>query len=68
MTTIGIVSLCGIIAAFVVFAVVLAWGDYQTRGITHPQPDAKPSEGFKMLKGAAEFSSAKAQSAPATIK
>lgn len=32
----GIVSLSIIIGAFVLFAAVLAWGDYQTRGISHP--------------------------------
>jgi len=36
MSTVEIVSLSGIIMAFVVFAVVLAWGDYQTRHIKHP--------------------------------
>jgi hypothetical protein len=33
MSTIGFICLSGIIAAFVVFAVVLAWGDYQTRSL-----------------------------------
>jgi uncharacterized protein HemX len=34
MTTAQIVSLSVIVAAFVLFAAVLAWGDYQTRHIT----------------------------------
>ena len=36
MSIVGIVCLSAIIGAFVLFAVVLAWGDYQTRDITHP--------------------------------
>ena len=36
MSTLRIVCLSGIIVAFVLFAAVLAWGDYQTRDITHP--------------------------------
>ena len=35
MSTLGIVCLSAIVGAFVLFAVVLAWGDYQTRHITH---------------------------------
>jgi hypothetical protein len=38
-----IVSLSAIIGAFLVFASVLAWGDYQTRGITHA-PKARPRQ------------------------
>ncbi|MBX9828445.1 MAG: hypothetical protein K2Y27_26050 [Xanthobacteraceae bacterium] len=33
MTLTHIVVLAGIVAAFGSFAVVLAWGDYQTRGL-----------------------------------
>ncbi|MFY9762478.1 MAG: hypothetical protein WBC94_15015 [Xanthobacteraceae bacterium] len=36
MSILGIVCLSGIIVAFALFAAVLAWGDYQTRDITHP--------------------------------
>ena len=36
MSILGIVCLSAIIVAFVLFAAVLAWGDYQTRDITHP--------------------------------
>lgn len=36
MSVVAIVCLTGIVAAFVLFGVVLAWGDYQTRNITHP--------------------------------
>ena len=64
MTTVEIVSLCGIVAAFVIFAVVLAWGDYQTRDIRQD----KPSEGFKMLKSAADASRAGSTAAKATTK
>lgn len=49
MTTTEIISLTAICIAFAVFAVVLFWGDYQTRNIRHagqtkPQaaPPAKP--------------------------
>jgi hypothetical protein len=41
MSNIQIASLCVICAGFVIFAVVLAWGDYQTRNVRHAQP-AKP--------------------------
>ncbi|MBX9846569.1 MAG: hypothetical protein K2Z80_32650 [Xanthobacteraceae bacterium] len=33
MTLVHIIVLAGIVAAFGAFAVVLAWGDYQTRGL-----------------------------------
>jgi len=33
MSTTDILILAGIVAAFVVFAVILAWGDYQTMDI-----------------------------------
>lgn len=33
MSTTDILILAGIVAAFVVFAVILAWGDYQTAEI-----------------------------------
>lgn len=36
MSVIAIVCLSAIVGAFVLFAAVLAWGDYQTRNITHP--------------------------------
>ncbi len=36
MSVLAIVCLSAIIVAFVLFAAVLAWGDYQTRDITHP--------------------------------
>lgn len=35
MSIIQIIVLSAICAAFVIFAVVLAWGDYQTRNISH---------------------------------
>lgn len=41
MSTAQIAILFAVCAAFVVFAVALAWGDYQTRNIRHNQP-AKP--------------------------
>ncbi len=57
MSTLGIVCLSAIVGAFVLFAVVLAWGDYQTRHITHQ--DKKQSarrdtqQAVAALKGAA---------------
>jgi hypothetical protein len=36
MSILAIVCLGAIIVAFVLFAAVLAWGDYQTRDMTHP--------------------------------
>ena len=58
MSIVGIVCLSAIVGAFVLFAVVLAWGDYQTRHITHPtreeqQRRAGTEAGFAALKDAA---------------
>lgn len=36
MSVIAIICLSAIVVAFVLFAVVLAWGEYQTRHIVHP--------------------------------
>jgi hypothetical protein len=33
MPTVDLVILSGIVVAFVAFALVLAWGDYQTRNL-----------------------------------
>ncbi len=54
MSILGIVCLSAIIVAFVLFAAVLAWGDYQTRDITHPtkRPQATQA-GVDALKDAA---------------
>ena len=41
MSVAAIICLSGIVAAFVSFAVVLAWGDYQTRDLG----PARPSDG-----------------------
>ena len=60
MSILGIACLSAIIVAFVLFAAVLAWGDYQTRDITHPARPAKERQrqatqaGVAALKGAAE--------------
>jgi hypothetical protein len=54
MSTVEIVSLGAIIGAFVAFAVVLAWGDYQTRNITHPVKQRQATQpGVATLKDAA---------------
>ncbi len=53
MSTMQIVILSGVCVAFAVFAAVLAWGDYQTKDIRHDVDD-KSSDGFGMLKKAAE--------------
>lgn len=54
MSTMQIVILSGVCVAFVVFATVLAWGDYQTKDIRRDAVDGKSSDGFGMLKKAAE--------------
>lgn len=59
MSIIGIACLSAIIAAFVLFAVVLAWGESQTRDITHPirsgqKRQAATDAGFAALRDAAE--------------
>ncbi len=38
MTMTSIIILAGIILAFAIFAVVLAWGEYQTRNISQSDP------------------------------
>ncbi len=56
MSIVEIISLSAIIAAFMLFAVVLAWGEHQTRGIAHPArkaPQQPASAGVDALKGAA---------------
>jgi hypothetical protein len=49
-----IVSLCVITGAFTLFAVVLAWGDYQKRHVTPAArkavPQAEPAAGLLALK------------------
>lgn len=45
MSVVAIVCLTAIVAAFVLFGVVLAWGDYQTRNITHAPRAAKGAPG-----------------------
>ena len=57
MSILGIVCLSAIVGAFVLFAAVLAWGDYQTRHIAGqtrkaPQPSATQA-GVAALKAAA---------------
>ena len=39
-----IISLTGIIVAFTVFAVVLAWGEHQTRNLSHNAGKAANSQ------------------------
>lgn len=58
MSIVGIVCLSAIIGAFVLFAAVLAWGDYQTRHITRPirkerERQTATDAGFAALKDAA---------------
>jgi len=57
MSIIGIICLVGIVGAFVLFAAVLAWGDYQTRHVTRPirkeQQRQGTNAGYAVLKGAA---------------
>lgn len=56
MSIVGIVCLSAIIGAFVLFAAVLAWGDYQTRRIAGPIPKEQrqaTDAGFATLKDAA---------------
>ena len=58
MSIVGVVCLSGIIGAFALFGVVLAWGDYQTRHISHPirkkQRQAPTDAGFAALRDIAE--------------
>jgi len=41
MSVVAIICLSAIVVAFVLFAAVLAWGDYQTRHITHARKDSR---------------------------
>lgn len=45
MSVVAIVCLSAIVGAFVLFAVVLAWGDYQTRNVTHTPRGEKRAPG-----------------------
>jgi len=56
MSIVGIVCLSAIIGGFVLFAAVLAWGDYQTRHIARPirkERRQATDAGFATLKDAA---------------
>jgi len=58
MSIIGIICLSAISAAFVLFAAVLAWGDYQTRHVTRAikrdeQGGTATGAGFATLEQAA---------------
>jgi len=59
-----IVILSAVCAAFVVFAVVLAWGDYQTRKISHSGADRPQAPGpqLQSLRTATAAPSAPARS------
>ena len=68
MSTVQIVILLIICVAFVVFAVALAWGDYQTRNINHnrpAQPQGSPPVKLQLLKTDATAAHAPARSAQA---
>lgn len=45
MSVVAIICLSAIVAAFALFAAVLAWGDYQTRNISHPARSEKRAPG-----------------------
>ncbi|MFZ0424844.1 MAG: hypothetical protein WAL80_18350 [Xanthobacteraceae bacterium] len=65
MSTIQIVSLLVVCIAFIVFAVALAWGDYQTRNISHnrlAQPERPLPAKLQLLKTEAAASEASARS------
>ena len=47
------ITLVAIIAAFVIFAVVLAWGEYQTRGLSRGAKPAGRPTGQGRVRGAA---------------
>lgn len=65
MSTVQIVCLTGIITAFVVFAAVLAWGDYQTRRLVSRQRDEKQhGAGYPVLKHAAAKEAAEEDKGP----
>jgi len=51
MSMIQIVSLSAVVGAFVVFAAVLAWGDYRSRHLV--QNSRQQGAGFETLKKAA---------------
>jgi hypothetical protein len=65
-----ILVLTGICGAFVVFAVLLAWGDYQTRNVSHgraAKPQGATGSGLRMIKGAAGVSDAPAHASQAAV-
>lgn len=68
MSTAQIVILFAVCAAFVVFAVALAWGDYQTRNIRHnlpAKPQGAPPARLHVLKTETATSAAKQRTAMA---
>ena len=49
----NILILAGIISAFVLFGIVLAWGEYQTRHLKRPGAEAESAARVQELKEAA---------------
>jgi hypothetical protein len=60
-----IVSLTAICAGFIVFAVVLAWGDFQTRHIRHNHAAKSSDAQLQRLKSAAAAPAPSLQTAAA---
>jgi hypothetical protein len=58
-----IVSLTAICAGFIVFAAVLAWGDFQTRHIRHNQATKSSHDQLQRLKSTANTPAPSAQTA-----
>jgi len=54
MSTLQFLYLCGVIVAFLAFALTLAWGQQQTRNVVRPaeSEDAPPAEGHGFKKAA----------------
>lgn len=62
MSTIQIVCLSAVIGAFVVFAAVLAWGDYRTRQLARSIRDEREhGAGFAVLEHAAAAAAGKTE-------
>ncbi len=61
MSTLDIAFLSAAVSAFVIFAGVLAWGEYRTQHIG-AKPQAASAAGFEALKNAAAKSEVKSRS------
>ncbi|HEV2626248.1 MAG TPA: hypothetical protein VGV62_14260 [Xanthobacteraceae bacterium] len=64
MSTLQIVCLAAIVAAFILFAAGLAWGEYQTRGVTRRLPDSTVRQTARAMPAPSLTNTDKSSAAP----